>query len=259
MSDSPERPHLVVATPCFGGNVTSHYATSVLALQQVCQSHGIGITFELIGGDALITRSRNIAVQQFLSRPDATHLLFIDADIGFAPEQALALLAADKDVCGAVYPLKRLNWERIQAQARAGVDALGASALNYVVEVLDPAAMPPSEPFFRVRYLGTGFMMIRRPVFARMAERYPETRFRSLHVASNAGVGEEEANAFFDCMIDPDSGTYLSEDYTFCKRWTDIGGEIWAYAFSRLTHVGPYAFHGDLKEMLRAVLGNSHH
>jgi len=53
-----------------------------------------------------------LAVGEIPDRPRRHHFLFIDADIGFAPEQALALLAANKDVCGAIYPLKGLNFDR---------------------------------------------------------------------------------------------------------------------------------------------------
>jgi hypothetical protein len=47
-------------------------------------------------------------------------------------------------------------------------------------------------------------------------------------------------------MIDSASGTFLSEDYSFCRRWTDMGGEIWADLESRLTHVGPMVFNGNV-------------
>src|ERR1700761_7008095 len=173
MSSFPAKPHILVATPCYGGQVTSLYTLSLLNLQRACAEIGVGLSFRLIAGDSLITRARNLAVQQFLAMEEATHLLFIDADIGFAPEQALALLAADKDVCGAVYPLKRLDWDRIRAQAKAGVQNLASSTLNYVMDFKEGEALPPAGEYFRVKYLGTGFMMVRREVFAQMAERYP--------------------------------------------------------------------------------------
>lgn len=253
MTNFPARPHIVVATPCFGGNVTSLYTHSLLGLQRVCLELKIDVSFKLLGGDSLITRARNLAVQQFLAMQEATHLLFIDADIGFLPEQALALLAADKDVCGAIYPLKRLDWQRIRDHANAGVKDLQASTLNYVVDLLGPLAMPPTEEFFKVAHLGTGFMMIKRHVFAAMAAHYPETRYRATHLAMNMAASQTEAHALFDCIIDPDSGVYLSEDYTFCKRWIAMGGEIWAHAKSRLTHIGTHAFEGDLMTMLETL------
>jgi hypothetical protein len=252
---APPHPHLVVATPCFGGNVSRHYLLSLLGLQQACAKRQIDISFKLLAGDSLIMRARNLAVQQFLAMPTATHLFFIDADIGFDPEQVFTLLAADKDLCGGIYPFKQLDWQRIEAQARQGVPDLAASTLDYVVELLDPNDRPPDDGFFRVRSIGTGFMMIKRAVFARMTEYYPETRFRTIHLGMNIDAAHAEAHAFFDCAIDPESGIYLSEYNTFCKRWIDIGGEIWAMADSRLSHIGSHSFDGDLLAMLR-TLGN---
>ncbi len=231
---------------------TFPYVGSVLTLQKYCLQNDIGINFLLIGGDALIPRVRNILVQQFLAHPDATHLLFIDADIGFRPEQVQALLAADKDVCGAIYPLKGLEWERITTMVRAGATEVRPSAMNYVVEWLAPGEIRPADDFVRARYIGGGFMMIKRSVFSRMAEHYPGTKYRGIGVSVNIDISQT-AHAFFDCVIDPDTGIYLSEDYTFCKLWTDMGGEIWAYAKSCLTHVGQHAFEGDLMAMLQTT------
>jgi hypothetical protein len=253
MPGLPAQPHIMVATPCYGGNVTSLYTLSLLELQRACAERKIGLSFRLIAGDSLITRARNLAVQQFLEHRDATHLLFIDADIGFSVDQALALLAADKDVCGAIYPLKRLDWGWIRAQAKAGIDNLAATTLNYVLDLAEGETLPPQGDFFRVKYIGTGFMLIRRAVFARMAESFPETEFRKIHIGLNIDAAAAKAHAFFDCVIDSETGEYLSEDYTFCKRWRQIGGEIWAYANSRLTHIGNMAFEGDLASALREL------
>lgn len=249
-----QRPHIVVATPCYGGNVTCNYAISLIGLQKACLQIGVGISFRLIGGDALITRARNMLVQQFLSDPTATHLLFIDADIGFSPEQALALLDAQKDVVGAIYPLKQVNWPRVKQHLDLGAANPGSSALNYVVDLLDNDHVPgPEVNFAQVRYIGTGFMMIRREVFTRMAQQYPDIHFKNVHVAAEDGLAFRNNCAYFDCVIDKETGAYLSEDYTFCKRWTDMGGEIWANTKSRLTHTGPMTFEGDLGAALEIM------
>jgi hypothetical protein len=254
MSDFPAKPHIFVATPCFGGQVTSAFAMSLLGLQAACHNIPIDISFYLIGGDALITRARNLAVAKFLTVPDVTHFFFIDADIGFAPEQALALLAANKDVCGAIYPLKGLNMDRAREKILAGDPNPIASSLDYVVDLLHPSAPASDESFFRVRFIGTGFMMIKRHVFQRMAERYPELKYRHVNTVTRGDVAsQQEAHAFFDCVIDPETGAYLSEDYTFCKRWTDMGGEIWANSDSKLTHYGSTAYAGDLRTFLQGL------
>jgi hypothetical protein len=56
---------------------------------------------------------------------------------------------------------------------------------------------------------------------------------------------------FFDTMVDPDSGRYLSEDYAFCRRWRDIGGKVYADLDSQLLHVGQHLFRGDLARSLQ--------
>jgi hypothetical protein len=234
--------HIVVATPCFGGAVTSHYALSLLKLQAACRERKIELSFRLLGGDALITRARNNLVAEFLAEPGATHLLFIDADIGFHADQVWALLDGDRDVVAAAYPMKIVNWDRIPGQLSGGRKLVPAATMSYAVEFIDPAAIQPVDGLAQVRSVGTGFMLIRRRVFARLAEQYPSLKYRGYGTPK---PGDTERFGFFEAMIDPETGSYLSEDYAFCKRWRDIGGEIWIDLASRLTHVGAIAFDGD--------------
>jgi hypothetical protein len=98
--------------------------------------------------------------------------------------------------------------------------------------------------FVKVRYAGTGFLMIRRVAIERMCARYPQLQYKRDH-SLDAAVCSDRRFALFECMIGED-GTYLSEDFAFCKRWTEMGGDIWADLGSKLNHVGPMAFCGDL-------------
>ena len=243
-----ERFHLVVATPCFGGQVSSIYASSIFHLQRVLRSKSnIDLKVHLRDGDALITRARANLVTMFLDDPAATHLLFVDADIGFTPEQVFRLIESGADVVAGVYPIKRINWEKARrALESKRPDVLGAS-LDYVFEIDDPDRVTVVRGFTRVRYAGTGFLMIRRHVLERMCAHpdYASLQFFREH-SHDALTGSPNRFALFDCMIDAKSGTYLSEDFAFCRRWTDIGGEIWADLESNLDHVGPSVFHGDV-------------
>jgi hypothetical protein len=107
MTKSQARPNLFVATPCFGGVVSQHYMQSVLALVQFGATANFDVTLALLGHDSLITRSRNTLVSQFL-KTNSTHLLFIDADICFEPEQVFRMLNFDRDFVAGIYPLKAL-------------------------------------------------------------------------------------------------------------------------------------------------------
>jgi len=237
---------LVVATPCFGGQVSSIYCASMLKLQGALRARGdIKLKLEMQQNDALITRARANLVAAFLDDPKATHLLFIDADIGFEPEQVLRLIASEADVCAAIYPIKRIDWDKIRATIGAGRND-PATALHYVLEVEDPNHIATRGEFARVRGAGTGFLMIRRHVLEKMCAQYRSLHFRVDHNYRDALADSPNRVALFECMIDPQTGAYLSEDFSFCRRWTDMGGEIWADLKSQLHHVGPTTYEGNL-------------
>ena len=237
--------NLVVATPCYGGQVSVLYAASLFKLQQMIRSYG-GLALKVLfkDGDALITRARASLLSQFLDDPLATHLLFLDADIGFEPEQVLRLIQCGADMCAAVYPVKRLDWDKVRQTIETARPDPAAAALRYVFEVDDPDAVVERAGFVKVRYAGTGFLMVRRGAAEKMCARYPHLQYRRDH-SIDAATASDNRFALFECMIAED-GTYLSEDFAFCKRWIDMGGEIWADLRSELCHVGPMTFRGDL-------------
>lgn len=244
--------NLVVATPCFGGQISVLYAASLVKLQKLLRDYS-GLNFKVLfkDGDALITRARASLMSQFLDDPESTHLLFVDADIGFEPDQVLRLLECGADMCAAVYPIKRIDWEKVKTTVEAGRANPAAAALKYVFEVEDADAVIEKGGFIKVRYAGTGFLMIRRQALERMCGEYPHLRYKRDH-SLDAVTTSANRVALFECMIAED-GTYLSEDFAFCKRWTDMGGEIWADLKSKLNHVGPMSFYGDLSSQFAAV------
>ena len=248
----PMQVNLVVATPCFGGQISVLYAASLFKLQQTIRRYsGLKLKVLFKDGDALITRARASLLSQFLDDEAATHLLFLDADIGFEPEQVLRLIECGADMCAAVYPVKRIDWDRVRRSVEAASPDPAAAALRYVFEVDDPNAVIEKAGFVKVRYTGTGFLMIRRGALEKMCARYPELQYKRDHSVDD-GTASDKRFALFECMIAED-GTYLSEDFAFCKRWTDMGGEIWADLGSSLSHVGPMTFGGNLSSQFAAA------
>lgn len=235
----------MLATPCFGGQVSQLYMTSVLALMQHAPRAGYGVALALLGYDSLISRARSTLLAQFLDNPAATHLLFVDADIGFAADQVDRLLQAGVEFAGALYPLKRLDWERMPERCVSGGETPRQAALSYVGSFCEGAALRWRGAFATARYAGGGFQLIRRTAVERMIAAYPETRFQRVHGFPAASEPRPNLYALFDCMIDAADGAYLSEDYAFCARWRAIGGDIWLDTQSRLTHVGCYDYAGD--------------
>lgn len=220
---------VLLATPCYGGNVMDNYLRSVLLLRDEATAQGISLSVFTMSGESLITRARNNIVATFLEG-DYTDLLFVDGDIGFEPEAAWRLLRSDHAVCAAPYPLKRIDWEaaslgRTPQEARAlSVDTV----VNFA-----PETRVGTDGFARALDAGTGFMRISRAALETLVMAYPELEYE----AEGGGIRW----ALFDTMLD--DGRYLSEDYAFCRRWQKLGGQVMVdTAGPKLTHRGLYEY-----------------
>lgn len=248
----------LIATPCYGGMLCLNYGLSLLQLQRTAAEAGMPLDFHLRRGDSLITRARNDCVAYFLANPHFTHLFFIDSDIGFAPEAAFRLLLADHDVAAGVYPLKREDWPPggvPHGTTRAEFEARYA---RYTVNTGKPGEKGVSlvvdgDGFMQVREAPTGFMCIKRHVFDRMIAAYPELRYVPDWPKGTYPEGGVHFR-FFDVMVDPESGRYLSEDYGFCRLWEKIGGEVFVDALSNLSHQGERLYTGDFAATLKTAL-----
>jgi hypothetical protein len=239
------RPLVVVGTPCFGGLVGHDYMMSLLRLTAQAPKAGFDVAVITLGHDALITRARSTILSRFLDNPSTTHLLFIDADISFEPEQVVRLLRFDRDVVAAPYPAKAFDWTKVPERFGRTGETLEEAAYIYVGELCKGEALKLEGGFATAQYAGTGFQLIKRQVFHRMIEAFPETKYKAMHVFPRPQNASENQYALFDCIIDPDTGAYLSEDYSFCRRWRQIGGEIWLDLEGTLTHSGQHAYKGN--------------
>jgi hypothetical protein len=239
-----DQTHLFVATPCYGGLVTQRYMQSICALLEYGNSVGLAVSVELLGYDSLITRGRNTLVTTFLDNPTATHLMFIDADIGFTTDQVERMLALNVPVSAGAYPLKILHYDQTVNDRVAAGEGLQTAQLRYVGSACDGMLLEERDGFITAEFAGTGFMLIQRRALEEMMKAYPETRFTASHNRATPNPSPNQY-ALFDCIIEPETGHYLSEDYTFCKRWRAIGGKVWLDTQSQLIHVGPHEFVGN--------------
>ncbi len=235
--------HLFIATPCFGGQIHQRYMQCIYMLMQYGASHGFRVQVEMVGRDSLITRARNMLVSKFMDS-EATHLFFIDADIGFEVPQVIRMLDFNEDVVAGMYPLKLIDWDNNSLERARGGEPLDYAAIRFVGTPATPLTRRGA--FVEGDYAGTGFMMIKREVIARMFEAYPELNYKCAHNSAD-GYFSPNQYALFDTMIDPDTREYLSEDYAFCKRWQKIGGKMWLDTESRLVHIGNHEFFASPK------------
>lgn len=237
------QPHIFLATPCFGGMVGQRYMVSAINLLQLGEKAGVRVTLDLLGYESLITRGRNILVSRFLDDPTATHLLFVDADIGFDAAQVARMLRFDEDVVAGMYPLKLHDWTSGVTNVVAG-EPVDTAPLRYVGTPCQDNEAEGRDSFVSATYAGTGFMLIKRQALTKMIAANPQLQFSAAHVAAAPSLSPNQY-ALFDCMIDRETGVYLSEDYTFCRRWRDLGGKVWLDTQGALIHVGQYEFSGN--------------
>jgi hypothetical protein len=245
-----------VATPMYGGMAHGLYIKSSLDLQTTMSKYGIETKFSFLFNESLITRARNYLVDEFL-RSDFTHLLFIDSDIHYNPQDVIAMLALDKDVIGGPYPKKSINWGNVAQAARNHPNMepkeLETLVGEYVFNVVKGTKQFQVTDPLEVLEIGTGFMMVKREVFDTMKDAYPMIHYKPDHVGQANFDGTRYIHAFFDTVIDSKdsitgggSDRYLSEDYMFCQMWRKIDGQIWLCPWMKTQHIGTYAFTGNM-------------
>jgi hypothetical protein len=199
--------------------------------------------------ESLVHRARNLAVARFMQKTKATHFLFIDADIHFDPDSVIRLLKSGHDVSCAAYPKKCVMWEQSEDYVKSGKEGRDLSRVaSSLVMNFRYQQTQIKDGFAEVLDGPTGFLLIKRDVFTKLEEKFPELNCVNDH--QNRDL--DEYHACFDCMIDPDSRRYLSEDYAFCRRWQKIGGQIFTDCMTVLGHIGNIRFQGSLEERLKA-------
>ena len=263
---------LFVATPMYGGMCNGMYTKSSVDLGKMCQAYEIENKFFYLFNESLITRARNYCVDEFL-RGEYTHLMFIDSDIGFDPNDVLSLLALsdpeeDEDtrkeiMCGP-YPKKVIAWEKVKRAVDKGYADENPGELerfvgDYVFNPADDQTEIKLDEPVAVLEGGTGFMMIQRNVFEKFEKAYPKFRYKPDHNRSDHFDGSRYIHAFFDTIIDNDqwmgkgksegSDRYLSEDYMFCQLCQKIDIKTFLCPWMKLQHIGTYVFNGNLPDM----------
>ena len=251
---------IMIATPMYGGQCAGIYTKSCTELVKVCANYGVQIDFFYLFNESLITRARNYLVDEFMRSKSHTHLVFIDSDIGFDPMDVLAMVAlADEEedreiVCGP-YPKKAISWEKIKRAVDKGFADENANILekyvgDYVFNPVSEAGnqIKLDEPV-EVLEGGTGFMCITKSAFEKYAKAYPEFSYLPDHVRTKNFDGTREIMAYFDCVIEPKTKRYLSEDYMFCQWSRKAGVKVWMCPWMKLTHMGSYMFGGSLIDL----------
>lgn len=223
---------------CYNHMCHTSYMMSILRLVLYLRGQGVDLTIYPITFDSLISRARNAAVAHFLSDASSTHILFIDADIEFNAEDVYKLILADKDVIGGAYAQKWLDEARLKDGKPIELSTRTSCHLvsNKVESIME------------CEYITTGFLLIKRGVFERLAELHPERRYKN---DIDGYVGAKDCfYDFFMTRVNPVSRRYESEDYGFSRLWRESGGRIYVLPDITLKHHGWFAYPANLHRQL---------
>jgi hypothetical protein len=244
-----KKPKVFIATPMYGGMACGMYVQSCLWLQKIFSENGINHKFAFITNESLVNRARNTLANLFMEE-DYTHLLFIDADIFFNPADILELIKFDKEVIAIPYPKKRIKWSNVDAAIKRGVlvtDKFEDMVGDFVFGLPTGTKQVDLSKLIEVDVAGTGLMLIKREVFEKLKENHPERRYKN--------KSKDDLYEYFFPGIDPESRSYLSEDYYFCRLWKQLGGKIYLCPWMKTKHVGTYAFSGDMLAVAENAVG----
>jgi hypothetical protein len=208
-------------------------------------------------GDAIVSRVRNACAAKFLHEKRFTHMLFVDADIGFSPKTVLRMLKFDEPVTCAAYPKKTYRNDKPKGFVPRDLDHFHRASLDYTVSFGDPRiAEGKAKPeklvhgFAPVETTGTGMLMIRRDAYETMMARIPELRYRSGEVYSSPEFASNW-HGFFDPFVDEETQSAVGEDTAFCLRWRRrCGGEIWCDLEATLSHYGQAEYRGSISDTM---------
>jgi hypothetical protein len=217
-----------ICMPCYGGQLTESTFMSFIKWSNTARQLGIDWTVETMTNESLISRARNTLTAKFLHTKESTHLMFIDADIGWEPWHLLVMLDAQKDVIGGLYPMKSLpiKW-----------------CVNGIPGQPEPG---PEQNHIEVSKTGTGFLLIKREVFEKL-DAHPATKPFKNDIGLDP-VLDPYMKTYFDTAVR--EGRYYSEDWTFCENWRDLGGQVWVDKRVLLRHTGTYTFAHEAQEKL---------
>lgn len=217
---------------CYNHTCNTEYMMSILKLLNAAKDSKLNISFYPIFFESLVSRARNAAVAHFLEDKENTHILFIDSDIIFEPEDVFKLLQSGKEVVAGIYPKKYIVWDRLKQYPEAERVDFPVGGNVKMTE----------DNFLEMDYLPTGFLLISRTAINKIIKAYPELKYKN-DIDGYMSAGDN----FYDLFkVGIRNGIYESEDWGFCSLWKSVGGQVLIHPEINVKHLGWHEYSGNL-------------
>lgn len=219
-----DKPSVLVVVPCYGQMMTAHTGGMLYEIAQALTANGIKnlcLWFSMCD----VVEARNVFLTRWYDdHPEFSHVLWIDNDMHAPAKLVMNMLSLDKDVTGVFY------------RRREDGD-LNSVLIGHTLPGEDHTMI---NGFLRVAHVGFGIALVKRSAVTRMMKKFPEIN-DCAEVGNLMRAGATRVIRAFDKLRDP-HGQQLSEDYSFCERLSQSGGEVWANIDFRIDHIGPQNF-----------------
>lgn len=226
---------VLIGTPAFGGQYTAEYVTSLVSTLSGFHRDAIDFAIYSLTNESLINRGRNTIANYVLQNKEYTHLMFIDADIGWEYADLKKLLDSDKLIVGGTYPVKAypmsMNFNPLpehldffdRFKTVEGLREFGSKYGNNARET-------------EVLHLPTGFMCINRAALEYLSQFRPSYLQKDGHGANTM----TEMVDFFPIRIK--DNLLESEDWAFCSIAKEHGIKVYLNTDIMTTHSGNHVF-----------------
>lgn len=237
---------LFIACPCYQGQIHVKCMECITALILICHNQSMKYRFFTLTTESLVSRARNVCASVFL-KSEFDYMIFIDSDIIFDPYDVLKLLAYDKKIIAGIYPTKKIDFELMKQHIHSchTLHDLMCKTCTYPLNDL----LQSEAALLVVKEAPTGFMVIKREVFANLMDSHKHLKYKNDIPGYNAHSLDGYFYNFFP--VEVHDGRLLSEDYGFCHLTSE---KIYVDPSVTLVHIGTMHYYGNLKTKIQNTI-----
>lgn len=226
---------ILIAIPCYGGVMSDKTAQGLFDLGKNLEIDDIEHSLLTVSNQSLIPKARSDIANYFMNNTDFSHLMWIDADLGFQAMDVYKLLEMNVEHATATYRHKTLKpFYSFEIKMKEGkID------------------WNNNKTAFKITHNVGGFSLIKRSVFDKIQRNIQHLRY--IPQSNSRTLSEAEINNSYHYYETPlVDGNLLPEDFAFQQKCMEAGIDIWLRPDIRLVHSGTTDFEGiDLESILK--------